>query len=149
MADTDVALIIGGGPGISASCARLFVQDCMKVALHAGYYGEPGGRVDEFMSTQVRTIDADTSILDLARAFLLLAIAVIGAQKHGLLITKGGVETAAFQAGGGDQIVDRRGGVTLAPERLHDLVKRFILIKLPDGDQRSSPSKSSGLKKRV
>ena len=45
-------------------------QDCMKVALHAGYYGEPGGRVAEFMSTQVRTIDADTSILDLAQAFL-------------------------------------------------------------------------------
>ena len=45
-------------------------QDCMKVALHAGYYGDPGGRVGEFMSTEVRTVDADTSILDLAKAFL-------------------------------------------------------------------------------
>ena len=45
-------------------------QDCMKVALHAGYYGDPGGRVAEFMSTEVRTVDADTSIVELARAFL-------------------------------------------------------------------------------
>ena len=45
-------------------------QDCMKVALHAGYYGEHGGRVSEYMSTDVKTIDADTSILELAELFL-------------------------------------------------------------------------------
>ena len=45
-------------------------QDCMKVALHAGYYGDPGGRVAEYMSTEVRTVDADTSIVELARTFL-------------------------------------------------------------------------------
>ena len=45
-------------------------QDCMKVALHAGYHGEPGGRVSEYMSTEVKTIDADTSILELAELFL-------------------------------------------------------------------------------
>jgi len=45
-------------------------QDCMKVALHAGYYGEHGGRVSEYMSTNVVTIDADTSILELAELFL-------------------------------------------------------------------------------
>ena len=45
-------------------------QDCMKVALHAGYYGDHGGRVSEFMSTEVKTIDADTSILELAELFL-------------------------------------------------------------------------------
>ena len=32
---TEVALIIGGGPGISASCARLFSQEGMKVAVAA------------------------------------------------------------------------------------------------------------------
>lgn len=45
-------------------------QDCMKVALHAGYYGEFGGRVSEYMSTNVETIDAETSILELAELFL-------------------------------------------------------------------------------
>ena len=35
MADPEVALIIGGGPGISASCARLFSQNGMSVAVAA------------------------------------------------------------------------------------------------------------------
>lgn len=35
MHDADVALIVGGGPGISASCARLFSQQGMKVAVAA------------------------------------------------------------------------------------------------------------------
>ena len=34
-------------------------QDCMRVALHAGYYGEPGGRVEEYMSTEVRTVESE------------------------------------------------------------------------------------------
>jgi NAD(P)-dependent dehydrogenase (short-subunit alcohol dehydrogenase family) len=32
---SDVALIVGGGPGISASCARLFAQNGMRVAIAA------------------------------------------------------------------------------------------------------------------
>ncbi|MGD8832958.1 MAG: SDR family oxidoreductase, partial [Pseudomonadales bacterium] len=32
---TDIALIVGGGPGISASCARLFAGEGMKVAVAA------------------------------------------------------------------------------------------------------------------
>ena len=32
---SEVALIVGGGPGISASCARLFTQEGMKVAIAA------------------------------------------------------------------------------------------------------------------
>ncbi len=35
MAETQVALVVGGGPGISASCARLFSQQGMKVAVAA------------------------------------------------------------------------------------------------------------------
>ena len=31
----EVALIVGGGPGVSASCARLFTQDGMQVAVAA------------------------------------------------------------------------------------------------------------------
>jgi len=45
-------------------------QDCMRVALNAGYYDDYGGRVAEFMSTKVETIDADTSILKLAEMFI-------------------------------------------------------------------------------
>ncbi len=45
-------------------------KDCLKVALEAGYHGEWGGRVDEYMSLNVQTIDADTNILDVARCFI-------------------------------------------------------------------------------
>ena len=34
-ATTDVALVVGGGPGISASCARLFAREGMRVAVAA------------------------------------------------------------------------------------------------------------------
>ena len=45
-------------------------QDCMRVALNAGYHDEHGGRVAEFMSAKVETIDAETSILELAEKFI-------------------------------------------------------------------------------
>jgi CBS domain-containing protein len=45
-------------------------KDCLKVALSAGYYGESGGRVSEFMSRNARTVDADTSILEVAEMFM-------------------------------------------------------------------------------
>jgi len=35
MSDAETALIVGGGPGVSASCARLFVREGMKVAVAA------------------------------------------------------------------------------------------------------------------
>ncbi len=44
--------------------------DCMKVALDAGYYGDAGGPVSEYMSPSVETVDADMSIVDLAEKFL-------------------------------------------------------------------------------
>ena len=43
----DVALIVGGGPGISSSCARLFAKEGMRVAVaarHAGQAGPAGAR---------------------------------------------------------------------------------------------------------
>ena len=45
-------------------------KDCLKVALSAGYHGEWGGRVTEYMTPEVETVDADTSILDVARKFI-------------------------------------------------------------------------------
>jgi CBS domain-containing protein len=71
--DALVSNRISGAPVVDAHgnlVGVLSEQDCMKVALHAGYFGEPGGRVSEYMSTDVRTVDADTSIVELARTFL-------------------------------------------------------------------------------
>ena len=44
--------------------------DCMKVALNAGYYGDWGGPVADYMSTSVESVDADMNIVDLAQKFL-------------------------------------------------------------------------------
>ena len=39
--EQDVALIVGGGPGVSSSCARLFAQEGMRVAVAARNPGKP------------------------------------------------------------------------------------------------------------
>lgn len=44
-------------------------RDCMKVALNASYHGEMGGKVEEFMSCDVQTVQADMSIVELAKLF--------------------------------------------------------------------------------
>lgn len=41
MSEAEVALIVGGGPGISASCARLFSQQGVKVAVAARDANKP------------------------------------------------------------------------------------------------------------
>ena len=44
--------------------------DCMKIALTAGYHGEWGGPVSEYMTSDTETVDAEMSIIDLAQRFL-------------------------------------------------------------------------------
>ena len=44
--------------------------DCLAVVLSAGYHGNPGGPVSDLMVTDVKTIDADMSIVDLAQLFI-------------------------------------------------------------------------------
>ena len=44
--------------------------DCLKVALQAGYYGEYGGPVSDYMSSNVQTVNMEMSIIDLAQRFL-------------------------------------------------------------------------------
>ena len=44
--------------------------DCLKIALHAGYHGDWGGPVSDYMSDGVETVDADMSIIDLAQVFI-------------------------------------------------------------------------------
>jgi len=45
-------------------------KDCMKVALQASYHEERGGKVSEYMSRNVKTVNLDDSLLDVARLFL-------------------------------------------------------------------------------
>jgi predicted transcriptional regulator len=45
-------------------------KDCLEAVLKASYYGEWGGSVSEYMQTDVRTIDAATSIVDAGRLFI-------------------------------------------------------------------------------
>ena len=44
--------------------------DCMKIAMTAGYHGDMGGPVADFMTADAVTIDANMSIFDLAQLFL-------------------------------------------------------------------------------
>jgi CBS domain-containing protein len=44
--------------------------DCLNVALQAGYHGDWGGPVSDYMSDGVKTVDAEMSIIDLAQLFL-------------------------------------------------------------------------------
>lgn len=44
--------------------------DCMKIALNSGYYGDAGGPVSEYMSTNVESVDANMGIIELAQKFL-------------------------------------------------------------------------------
>ena len=79
--DTDVldaahALVdhgIAGAPVVDDQgdlVGMLSELDCMKIALHAGYHGDWGGPVSEYMTTDTQTVDADMSIIDLAQRFL-------------------------------------------------------------------------------
>ena len=64
---------IGGAPVVDDSgnlLGMLSEYDCMKVALNAGYHGNWGGPVRDFMSDGVKTVDADMSIIDLAQEFI-------------------------------------------------------------------------------
>ena len=42
----------------------------MQVALNAGYHGDWGGPVSDFMSADVQTVDAEMNIIDLAQVFI-------------------------------------------------------------------------------
>jgi CBS domain-containing protein len=48
----------------------LSIKDCLKVAFSASYHKELSGRVSEFMSSEVQTIESDTDIVEAAELFL-------------------------------------------------------------------------------
>ncbi len=45
-------------------------KDCLEAVLKAAYYEEWGGRVSEYMQKEVKTVDAELSIFDVARLFI-------------------------------------------------------------------------------
>ena len=64
---------ISGGPVVDSQgrlVGVLATKDCFKVAFTASYHQERSGRVSEYMSQDVETIDADTDIVEVAETFL-------------------------------------------------------------------------------
>lgn len=45
-------------------------KDCLRVVLGASYHGEWGGRVSELMSRNVKTVEAEMNILEVAEMFM-------------------------------------------------------------------------------
>ena len=45
-------------------------KDCMRIALHAGYHSEAAGTVAEYMQEDVKTVDAERNIVDVAMMFI-------------------------------------------------------------------------------
>ncbi len=45
-------------------------KDCLKAALNASYYQEWGGVVADYMSIQIKTLDAELNVVQAAEAFL-------------------------------------------------------------------------------
>ena len=48
----------------------LSTKDCFRISLNAGYHGEPGGNITEYMSRNVICVNENTSIMDMADLFL-------------------------------------------------------------------------------
>ncbi len=44
-------------------------RDCIEVALQAGYFDEGGGRVADYMTSDVLTVEASASLMDVAEKF--------------------------------------------------------------------------------
>lgn len=64
---------VPGGPvvdNLGNLVGVLTERDCLEAALSASYYEEQGGRVSEFMASDVATVDADANIIDVAREFI-------------------------------------------------------------------------------
>jgi len=45
-------------------------KDCMRIALQAGYHSEVAGTVEEYMHREVKTVDAERNVVDVAMMFI-------------------------------------------------------------------------------
>jgi CBS domain-containing protein len=63
---------VSGAPVVDAHgnlVGMLTQRDCLDVATHAVYHGEPAGRVSDYMNAPVTTLSAGTSLIDGIEAF--------------------------------------------------------------------------------
>lgn len=79
--DTDVLVAIqellehgiSGAPVVDSHgnmVGMLSEKDCLKVALNAGYNEYMGGTISEFMTPSVTTVEAEASVLEVAKRFV-------------------------------------------------------------------------------
>lgn len=64
---------ISGAPVIDGQgrlVGILTKKDCLKIAFSASYHQEWGGRVADYMSTDVQTVDARSDVVEVAELFL-------------------------------------------------------------------------------
>ena len=64
---------LSGAPvvdGLGGLIGFLSEKDCLKVALNASYYAQPGGPVSQFMTREVKTLAAESSLADAVELFL-------------------------------------------------------------------------------
>ena len=64
---------ISGAPVIDAHGSVVGIlteKDCLRAISRASYYQDPGGNVVDYMSRQVRTIQAETDLLEVLEIFL-------------------------------------------------------------------------------
>ena len=64
---------ISGAPGVDHTgnlVGLLSEKDCMRIALQAGYHSEVAGTVEEYMHKDVKTVDAERNIVDVAMMFI-------------------------------------------------------------------------------
>ena len=45
-------------------------KDCMRIALQAGYHSEAAGTVEEYMHREVKTVDSERNVVDVAMMFI-------------------------------------------------------------------------------
>lgn len=68
-----IELRISGAPVVDRMgnvVGMLSEKDCMRVALNAGYHEELAGDVKDYMCKEVQTVEADASIVEVAKMFL-------------------------------------------------------------------------------
>jgi CBS domain-containing protein len=64
---------ISGAPVVDGQANLIGIiskKDCLKVAFRAGYHKERAGPVSDYMSREVRTVEAGTDIVAVAEQFL-------------------------------------------------------------------------------
>jgi CBS domain-containing protein len=64
---------ISGAPVVDKQgnmVGMLSEKECLKVAVQSSYHSESAGTVAEYMRAEMKTVDADTNIVDIAGMFL-------------------------------------------------------------------------------